>query len=123
MTTLHTLGQRLGQARREKGVREARDVTLSEIAKAVGVTSTSVSEWEADKKSPREDALAKLAKFLGVTPAYLRYGVGAESASKSASLVTHDTEATRQRQSAKRDGGKQAAAGDRRGRGRPPKPR
>lgn len=45
------------------------------MAKAVGVTPTSVSEWETDKSTPREEALAKLAKFLGVTPAFLRYGI------------------------------------------------
>lgn len=74
MTSL-TLGERIGQARREKGVRERRDITQRELAKAVGVTPTSISEWESDKVSPREDALTKLAKYLGVTPAYLRYGV------------------------------------------------
>jgi transcriptional regulator with XRE-family HTH domain len=70
-----TLGERIGQARRELGVRERRDVTQREMARAVGVTGTSVSEWESDKVVPREDALAKLAEFLHVTPAYLRYGV------------------------------------------------
>lgn len=44
------------------------------MAKAVAVTATSVSEWEADKKTPREPTLVRLAKFLEVTPAYLRYG-------------------------------------------------
>lgn len=73
-----TLGKRIAQARREKGVREHRDILLSEIAAAVGVTATSVSEWEADKKAPREDALARLAKFLDTTPAWLRYGIGHE---------------------------------------------
>lgn len=76
---LHTLGGRIGQARRELSVREHRDVTQSDLAKAVGVTATSVSEWEADKKVPREAALAKLAAYLGVTPAYLRYGITHES--------------------------------------------
>ena len=70
-----TLGARIAQARREMAVREERDVTASEVAKAVGVTNTSMSEWENDKKAPREGALAKLADYLGVTPAYLRYGV------------------------------------------------
>jgi transcriptional regulator with XRE-family HTH domain len=70
-----TLGERIAQARREKAVRERRDVTMREAAKAVGVTGTSMSEWESNKVIPREDALAKLAAFLGVTPAYLRYGV------------------------------------------------
>jgi transcriptional regulator with XRE-family HTH domain len=75
MTTRHTLGQRLAQARREKAVRDHRDITQADVADAVGYSRTAVSEWEADAKVPREDALAKLADFLAVTPAFLRYGV------------------------------------------------
>lgn len=56
-------------------MREHRDVTQLDVAKAVGTTGASVSEWEADKKTPREATLERLAKYLGVTPAYLRYGV------------------------------------------------
>lgn len=50
-------------------------MTQRDIALALGVSGASVSEWESGKVTPREDALAKLAAFLGVTPAYLRYGV------------------------------------------------
>lgn len=60
-------------------VREARDITRGEVAKATGVDPSTVSLWEADKKSPREDTLAKLAEFLGTTPAALRYGVSADT--------------------------------------------
>jgi transcriptional regulator with XRE-family HTH domain len=70
-----TLGKRIAQARRLKGVREGRDVKPKEMAKAAGVDPSTISLWEADKKSPREDALTRLAKFLDVTPAYLRYGI------------------------------------------------
>jgi transcriptional regulator with XRE-family HTH domain len=49
-------------------------VTQADLAKAVGASPTSVSEWEADKKVPREETLARIATYLGVTPAYLRYG-------------------------------------------------
>jgi len=70
-----TLGSRIAQARRELAVREERDVTQLDVARAVGATGASMSEWENDKKAPREGALAKLADYLGVTPAYLRYGV------------------------------------------------
>jgi transcriptional regulator with XRE-family HTH domain len=70
-----TLGGRIAQARREKGVRDRRDVTQLDLAQAVGVANASLSRWEADLASPREEALAKLAAYLGVTPAFLRYGV------------------------------------------------
>jgi transcriptional regulator with XRE-family HTH domain len=69
-----TLGQRIAQARREKGARDHRDITQLDVAKAIGTTGASVSEWEADKKAPREETLSKLARYLGVSPAYLRYG-------------------------------------------------
>jgi transcriptional regulator with XRE-family HTH domain len=75
MTTQHTLGQRLAQARREKAVRDRRDITQADVADATGYSRTAVSEWEADLKSPREDAVKKLADYLGVTAAYLRYGI------------------------------------------------
>ncbi len=73
------MGDRIAQTRREKGVRERRDITKGEVAEATGVDPSTVSLWEGGKKSPREDTLAKLAKFLGVSPAYLRYGVAAVS--------------------------------------------
>jgi transcriptional regulator with XRE-family HTH domain len=69
-----TLGWRLAQARREKAAREHRDVQQADVAKAVGASKASVSRWENDIDVPRERALTKLAAFLGVTPAYLRYG-------------------------------------------------
>lgn len=75
MPTPSTLGKRIAQARRELGVREHRDVTQLDLARAIGTTSASISEWEADKKQPREPSLVKLAKYLRVSPAYLRYGI------------------------------------------------
>ncbi len=75
MTT--TLGDRIAQSRRLLSVQEQRDVTRHEIAEAVGVDPSTVSLWENDKKSPREETLQRLADYLGVTPAYLRYGISA----------------------------------------------
>lgn len=57
-------------------VRERRDVTQGEIAAAIGITTANYSRWESGHRAPREDALAKLAAYLGVTPAFLRYGIG-----------------------------------------------
>jgi transcriptional regulator with XRE-family HTH domain len=74
VTIPQSLGARIGQARREKGVREGRDVLQSDVAEALGVGAATVSRWEAGQAIPREDALVRLATYLGVTPAYLRYG-------------------------------------------------
>lgn len=87
MTTPATLGKRIAQARRELGVREQRDVTQLDLAQAVGTTSASLSEWESDKKVPREESLLRLAKVLGVTPAYLRYGYGRAATEVSESII------------------------------------
>lgn len=75
VTHRQEVGARIAQARREMGVRERRDVLRGELAEAVGVDPSTITAWEQGKKSPREEVLAKLAAFLGVTPAYLRYGV------------------------------------------------
>lgn len=71
-----SLGDRIAQARREKGVRDRKDIRPIDVARALRVSGAAVSDWEADKKTPREELLNALAKYLGVTPAYLRYGVG-----------------------------------------------
>jgi transcriptional regulator with XRE-family HTH domain len=70
-----SLGERLAQARREKGVRDKRDILRTEIAEAAGVDPSMVTAYEKGASVPREEVLAKLAEFLHVTPAYLRYGV------------------------------------------------
>lgn len=42
----------------------------------VGVSTATVYRWESSEKLPRDEGnMAKLADVLGVTPAYLRYGV------------------------------------------------
>jgi transcriptional regulator with XRE-family HTH domain len=66
----------VAQARREKGVREHRDIRQIDVAKAIGVSGATISDCESDKKVPGEPILAKLAKYLDTTPAYLRYGIG-----------------------------------------------
>lgn len=71
-------GKRIAQARRQKGVREQREVQQSEVAAALGVGAATVSRWEADQAIPRRAAIIRLAAFLGVTPEYLDYGVQAE---------------------------------------------
>lgn len=72
-----TLGSRLAQARRELGVRERRDISQLDVAQAIGASSAAISRWESDLAVPREETLAKLAAYLGVTPALLRYGIQA----------------------------------------------
>ncbi len=70
-----SLGTRLADARRKLGVREGQDVTVPDLAERIGVTAASVYTWEADTAIPGERNLARVAVLLGVTEAYLRYGV------------------------------------------------
>lgn len=56
-------------------VRERRDITQGEVATGIGVTVAAYSRWETGQRVPREEDVAKLAAFFGVTPAYLRYGI------------------------------------------------
>lgn len=70
-----TVGERIGDARRRKGVAMGRDLLVPEMAEEVGVTPQTAYHWEAGTKVPREEALTRLATYLGVTPAYLRYGI------------------------------------------------
>lgn len=70
----YTLGKRIQQARREKGLLEGRDVRQEEVAEACGVSGAAVSRWESDQKLPRDENVWRLADYLGVTPGWLRYG-------------------------------------------------
>ncbi len=70
-----TLGERIAQARREKAARDHEDIRQKDVAAAIGVSGTTISEAESDKQPPGEAVLLRLAAYLGVTPAYLRYGV------------------------------------------------
>lgn len=69
----------IAQARREMAARERRDIEQDEIAAAVGVTPAAYSRWEKGGRIPKEEDVQKLARFFGVSPMYLRYGVSASS--------------------------------------------
>lgn len=74
MTKRQSLGQNIAQARRHKAVRDRRDVSQTDVAKAIGVSGAAVSQWESDVRVPKESDVEKLATYFGVTPAVLRYG-------------------------------------------------
>lgn len=67
-------GDRLAQARRMKAVRDWRDVTRADVARAVGVDNSTISVWEGGKL-PGDDRLAEVCEYLGVSPAWVRYNV------------------------------------------------
>ena len=62
-------------AERLIALREERGMTKSGLSRAVGVTTTCVWNWEEGNTHPRADTLARLARALATTAAYLERGV------------------------------------------------
>lgn len=56
---------------------ELRKLTQGELAKAMGVTQAAVSNWVSGAKEPTASNVEALARTLGATPEWLRYGQGA----------------------------------------------
>ncbi len=56
-----TLGSRIAQCRKEKGLKQ------DEMAEMLGVSPQAVSKWENDQTCPDISLLPKLSKILGVT--------------------------------------------------------
>ena len=61
-------------AQRLRAAREAADLTLDAVGKAVGVTAQAVYRWEKGSSLPSSDRIARLARVLNVTPDYLLTG-------------------------------------------------
>ena len=59
-------------SRRIKELRMARNMTLEDVAKIVGVGKSTVRKWETGMiENMRRDKIAALAKALGTTPIFL----------------------------------------------------
>ncbi|MEK1888959.1 MAG: helix-turn-helix transcriptional regulator [Phyllobacterium sp.] len=65
-----TLGGRLSRARDAKGM------SIGEVAARIGVKPQTIAAWESDRSEPRANRLVMLAGFLGVTPTWLMHGIG-----------------------------------------------
>lgn len=63
-----TIGKRIGQLRRARGM------TQDAMAEQLGVSPQAVSKWENDQTCPDISLLPKLARFLGVTVDHLLTG-------------------------------------------------
>ncbi len=81
-----TLGGRLSRAR------EAKNASLVQIAKLVGVEAKTLKAWESDRTVPRSNRLAMLAGALGISVSWLLYGRGASPMEEP---VFSDVESTR----------------------------
>lgn len=65
---LASLGSRLREARKSRGFDQ------KALAEAIGVHPKTVSRWENDAQPPEGEAVELLARLLGVSPTWLRYG-------------------------------------------------
>ncbi|MBZ9654691.1 helix-turn-helix domain-containing protein [Phyllobacterium lublinensis] len=67
---MDTLGGRISRAR------DAKSMSVREVAGRIGVKPQTVMAWESDRSEPRANRLVMLAGFLGVTPTWLIHGIG-----------------------------------------------
>lgn len=65
-----TIGGRLVRARKAKGL------TVSQLARGLGIKTQTLQGWETDRSSPRSNRLAMLAGVLNVSPAWVLTGRG-----------------------------------------------
>lgn len=58
-------------AERIKELREERKLTMSQLAKELGIRQSTISRWERGERLPNLDAIIALAKFFKVSTDYL----------------------------------------------------
>ena len=56
---------------RIKDLREDADITQKELAKIIGVTQATLSDYEVEKTEPKKDIWIKLSEFFNVSIDYL----------------------------------------------------
>lgn len=66
--------ERLAQERRLKSVEEWRDISQTEVARALGEPLPSYNRAETGRGGVPDDLILKAAKYYGIREAYLRYG-------------------------------------------------
>lgn len=65
-----TLGERIVHAR------EQQNLTTAQLARRLGVKSSTLHDWETDASAPRSNRLMMLAGVLSVSPTWLLTGYG-----------------------------------------------
>lgn len=65
-----TLGGRLSRAR------EASGITTAQLARRLGIKTSTLQSWESDRSEPRANRLATIAGILNVGLSWLIFGVG-----------------------------------------------
>lgn len=64
---------------RLKALIKERSISLRELAGKIGVAHVTIYKWSKGVTKPTDENIEQLAEFFGVTPAFLKYGEGADS--------------------------------------------
>lgn len=86
-----TMGGRLSRAR------DAAGLTVAELARRLGVKTSTIQAWESDRSQPRANRLAMLAGVLNVSLSWLLHGIGTSPADESRSELVQAVSANLQR--------------------------
>lgn len=78
---LDTMGGRLSRAR------DAAGMSAAQLARRLGVQTSTLQAWEADRSQPRANRLSMLSGVLGVSLSWLLHGVGSAPAEDDASAM------------------------------------
>ena len=80
-----TMGGRIAQAR------DTLDLTTAQLARRMGVKTSTLAQWEADRSEPRANRLVMLAGLLNVSPAWLLIGRGEAPSADADGAILHMT--------------------------------
>lgn len=69
-----TIGGRIASARFSLAARQGKNVTQAWLAKKVGVSGPTVSQWESGVTEPALSSVPKIAAALGVPAGWLAFG-------------------------------------------------
>lgn len=67
----------------------SKGVKPSEVSRATGITTATLTSWKQGKYTPKQDKLQKIADFFGVSLEYLMTGKETEIENKYGAEITH----------------------------------
>ncbi|ERP96902.1 transcriptional regulator [Labrenzia sp. C1B10] len=73
----YTLGERICKAR------DASNLSTAQLARRLGIKTSTLQSWESDRSEPRSNKLVLLAGILNVSPTWLLVGRGTPPVSES----------------------------------------
>ncbi|WP_235814871.1 helix-turn-helix domain-containing protein [Roseibium aggregatum] len=81
----YTLGERICKAR------DASNLSTAQLARRLGIKTSTLQSWESDRSEPRSNKLVLLAGILNVSPTWLLVGRGTPPVSESSTTSDLDS--------------------------------